>query len=211
MGSLPGSVVKQSRYRLIEVEISDEQFRFVVNIVDDSSNASLLLWDREVVQLLEKRVTDLIGSNMEYVPRKIEELLLGQEVLFKIQSRNSKEYYRRYPYTVNKICNIPEVVEKFVPENIASQVLNTDDKLADLLFVEVSGKGFVIPDLSVVTKQNGIEWIAEGSVKRCLEDEFDNYDDVCFGKIKKTMKKVNVIEDDDEDSVSYTQDLSGAD
>ena len=71
---------------------------------------------------------------MEYVPKKIEELLVGQQVLFKIQTRNSKEYYRRYPYTVNKICNIPEVVEKFVPQNIASQVFNTNVKLADLLF-----------------------------------------------------------------------------
>ena len=71
---------------------------------------------------------------MEYVPKKIEELLVGQEVMFKIQSRNIKEYYRRYPYTVNKICNIPEVVEKFVPQNIVSQVFNTDVKLADLLF-----------------------------------------------------------------------------
>ncbi|XP_047959392.1 uncharacterized protein LOC125204720 [Salvia hispanica] len=152
---------------------------------------------------------------MEYVPKKIEELLVGQEVMFKIQSRNIKEYYRRYPYTVNKICNIPEVVEKFVPQNIVSQVFNTDVKLADLLFgfdiVEVSGKGFVTPDLSVVTKQKGIECFAEGSVKRCLVDEFDSCDDIYFEKIKKKMKKVNVFEDEDEASVNYTQDLSGAD
>ncbi|KAG6421723.1 hypothetical protein SASPL_118280 [Salvia splendens] len=149
---------------------------------------------------------------MKYIPRKIEELLLGQEVLFKVQSRNNKEYYRRYPYTVKKICNIPDIVEKHVPLNIGSQVFNSDVKLYDLLFgvdiVEVSGKGFVTPDLSVVTKANEIEWIAEGSVKRCLEDEFDNCDDVSFGKIKKKMKKVNVIEEDDEASVSYSRDIS---
>ncbi|KAG6436551.1 hypothetical protein SASPL_101452 [Salvia splendens] len=171
-----------------------EWFMFVVNIVDETSNASLLLWDREVVQLIGKRVTDLIGSNME------------------VQSRNSNEYYRRYPYMVKKICNIPDIVEKHVPLNIGSQVLNSDVKLADLLFgadiVEVSGKGFVTPDLSVVTKANGIEWIAEGSVNRCLEDEFDSCDDVSFGKIKKKMKKVNVIEEDDKASVSYSQDIS---
>lgn len=74
------------------------------------------------------------NSVMEYLPKKIEELLLGKEILFKIQNKNSKEFYRRYPYTVNKICNIPEIVEKYVPKNIASQVLNTDVKLADLLF-----------------------------------------------------------------------------
>ncbi|KAG6427539.1 hypothetical protein SASPL_111785 [Salvia splendens] len=68
-------------------DVAVKRFGFIVNIVDDSSNASLLLWDREVVQLIGKRVTDLIG------------------------------------------------------------ILNTDVKLADLLFgsdiVEVSGKGFI--------------------------------------------------------------------
>ncbi|XP_042043352.1 uncharacterized protein LOC121788809 [Salvia splendens] len=191
-------------------DVAVKRFKFVVNVVDDTSNASLLLWDREVVQ----RVTDLIGT-VEYIPRKLEELLLGQKVLFKVQSRNNKEYYCRYPYTVNKICNIPEIVEKHVPLNIGSQVLNSDVKLCDLLFgddiVEVSGKGFVTPDLSVVTKENGVEWVAEGSVKRCLEDEFDSCDDFCFGKIKKKMKKANVIEEEDEASVSYSQDISIAD
>ncbi|XP_047962180.1 uncharacterized protein LOC125207013 [Salvia hispanica] len=129
---------------------------------------------------------------------------------------NSKEFYRRYPYTVNKICNIPEIVEKYVPKNIASQVLNTDVKLADLLFgadiVEVCSKEFVTPDFSTVTKQSGYENIGEGSVKRCLLDEFDAEEVICSDKIKKKMKKVNVIEDDDyEEAISYTQDLSGAD
>ncbi|XP_042065404.1 uncharacterized protein LOC121808911 [Salvia splendens] len=155
---------------------------------------------------------DLIGSNMEnsgveYNPRKLEELLLGQEMLFKVQSRDNKEYYRRYQYTINKICNIQEIVEKHVPLNIGSKVLNSDVKLCDLLFsddiVDVSGKGFVTPDLSVVTKQNGVEWVAEGSVNMCLEDEFDSCDDFCFGKIKKKMKKVNLIEEEDETFVSY--------
>ncbi|XP_042056265.1 uncharacterized protein LOC121800832 [Salvia splendens] len=162
-----------------------EWFRFVVNIVDDTSNASLLLWNGEAIQLIAKRVTDLIGSNMEnnvieYIPRKIEELLLGQEMLFKVQRRNSKEYYRRYLYTVNKICNIPDIVEKLVPLNIGSQVFNSDVKLVDLLFGADIVEGFVTPNLSVVTKADGIEWIAEGSVKRCLEDEFDSCDDVSF-------------------------------
>ncbi|KAG6430842.1 hypothetical protein SASPL_108915 [Salvia splendens] len=120
-------------------DVAVKRFRFVVNVVDDTSNASLLLWDREVVQLIGKRVIDLIGSNMEnsameYIPRKIEELLLGQEVLFKVQSKNSKDDYRRYPYYVNKVCNNLEIVEKHVPLNIGSQVLNSNVKLSDLLF-----------------------------------------------------------------------------
>ncbi|XP_041993957.1 uncharacterized protein LOC121744480 [Salvia splendens] len=86
--------------------------RFVGNIVDYTSNASLLLWDREVVQLTGKKVTNVVGSTterspMDYIPREVEEQLAGQNVLFKVQLRNSKEYYRNYPYNVIKVCNIP--------------------------------------------------------------------------------------------------------
>ncbi|KAG6397631.1 hypothetical protein SASPL_143801 [Salvia splendens] len=79
-----------------------ESIEFVVNIVDDTSNASLLLWDREVVQLIGKRVWF-----------------------------DWKQY--------------GEIVDKHVPLNIGSEVLNSDVKLADLLFgadiVEATGKG----------------------------------------------------------------------
>ncbi|XP_042002319.1 uncharacterized protein LOC121751609 [Salvia splendens] len=44
---------------------SVKRFRFVGNIVDYTSNASLLLWDREVVQLTGKKVTDVVGSTTE--------------------------------------------------------------------------------------------------------------------------------------------------
>ncbi|XP_047949387.1 replication protein A 70 kDa DNA-binding subunit D-like [Salvia hispanica] len=36
-------------------DVAVKRFRFVANIVDDSSNASILLWDREVVQLIGKK------------------------------------------------------------------------------------------------------------------------------------------------------------
>ncbi|XP_047948898.1 uncharacterized protein LOC125194700 [Salvia hispanica] len=65
------------------------RFRFIVNVVDGSSNASLLLWDRECVQLLGKKVDEIrlgheeLGAD-EYIPPEIEEKLLGQTLLFRI-------------------------------------------------------------------------------------------------------------------------------
>ncbi|KAG6408690.1 hypothetical protein SASPL_131709 [Salvia splendens] len=175
----PRSVVKQSRYGLIEVEISDEQIKhddtFLEQGIVDQTGVRV---SREFDDLDVKSLGDVVC--LETCVKKVR-VLDDKKFRFRFVVNivddssnaslllNSKECYRRYPYTVNKSCNIPKVVEKFVPENIASQVLNTDVKLVDLPFgsdiVEVSGKGFVTPDLSVVTKQNEIEWIAEESVK----------------------------------------------
>ncbi|KAG6392708.1 hypothetical protein SASPL_146932 [Salvia splendens] len=103
----PGSVVKQSRYMLIEVEISDERIKH-----DDT--------------FLEQGIVDQTGVR---VSREFDDL---------------------------DVKSLGDVVCL---------------ELVDLPFgsdiVEVSGKGFVTPDLSVFTKQNEIEWIAEESVKRC--------------------------------------------
>ncbi|KAL1534848.1 hypothetical protein AAHA92_30975 [Salvia divinorum] len=44
---------------------SMKRYRFVVNIADDTSNASLLLWDREVAILLGKKVSEIVVSSNE--------------------------------------------------------------------------------------------------------------------------------------------------
>ncbi|KAG6399828.1 hypothetical protein SASPL_141313 [Salvia splendens] len=100
-----------------------KMFKFVVNVVDHTSNASLLLWDREDSQLLGRNVTDFLGNGGQVAPKNsipslIEEILVGQNVLFKLQLKNHIEYYRSYPFTVNKVCNIPEVVDKYTPKDL---------------------------------------------------------------------------------------------
>ena len=71
---------------------------------------------------------------MDCIPKEVEDKIVGQKLLFKVQVRNRKEFYRNYPYTVNKLCSIPEIVEKHVPVNIGSQIFNYDVKLSDILF-----------------------------------------------------------------------------
>ncbi|XP_042029798.1 uncharacterized protein LOC121776681 [Salvia splendens] len=63
-----------------------EWFKFVVNVVDHTSNASLLLWDREGSQLLGRNVTEFLGNGGQVAPKNsipslIEEILMGQKKL----------------------------------------------------------------------------------------------------------------------------------
>ncbi|XP_041999844.1 replication protein A 70 kDa DNA-binding subunit A-like [Salvia splendens] len=63
-----------------------KRFKFVVNVVDHTSNASLLLWDREGSQLLGRNVTDFLGNGGQVAPKNsipslIEEILVGQKKL----------------------------------------------------------------------------------------------------------------------------------
>ncbi|KAG6402945.1 hypothetical protein SASPL_135160 [Salvia splendens] len=201
-----------------------KRFKFVVNVVDHTSNASLLLWDREDSQLLGRSVTDFLGNGGQVAPKNsipalIEEILVGQNVLFKLQLKNHIEYYRSYPFTVNKVCNLPEVVDKYTPTDLGEQIFKFDTKLSDLLFgadlaevsqkpyattdlsslgnenisdlfvegselnvgvvvAEGSQKVFDTPDLSTVSNDKNHGWGAEGSVKRCLDLEFDRCADV---------------------------------
>ncbi|KAG6408288.1 hypothetical protein SASPL_131293 [Salvia splendens] len=148
------------------------RFKFVVNVVDHTSNASLLLWDREGTQLLGRNVIDLLGNGGQVAPNNsirslIEEILVGQNVLFKLQLKNHIEYYRSYPFTVNKVCNIPEVVDRYIPKDLGEQIFNFEPKLSDLLFgadlAEVSQKPYGTSDLAILDNDDSSEFSVGGS------------------------------------------------
>ncbi|KAG6414282.1 hypothetical protein SASPL_127000 [Salvia splendens] len=149
-----------------------EWFKFVVNVVDHTSNASLLLWDREGNQLLGRNVTDFLGNGGQDAPKNsipalIEEILVGQNILFKLQLKNHIEYYISYPFTVNKVCNLPEIVDKYTPKDLGEQIFKFDTRLSDLLFgvdlAEVSRKSYVTTDLSTVANESISELFVEGA------------------------------------------------
>ncbi|XP_042067056.1 uncharacterized protein LOC121810327 [Salvia splendens] len=187
-------VLRRWRQRITSLTV---QYRFVVNIVDDTSNTSLLVWDREGIQLIGKKVYEFVGADNQILPvediaKEIAKKLVGQSVLFKLQFRNQLEYYKSYPHTVNKVCNIPHVVEKYTPQPLGSQEVRKELKLSDLIFgsdlPEVSQKSFVTPDLSSVTNEINHERNIEGSVKRCLEDDFNCCDDIVGCQKNKNQK-----------------------
>ncbi|XP_042018976.1 uncharacterized protein LOC121766799 [Salvia splendens] len=139
--------------------------KFIVNIVDDTSNTSVLVWDRKGIQLIGKKVYEFVGADNQVLPiediaKEIEKKLVGQ----------------------------------ITPLKLGSQEAKRELKLSDLIFgsdlSEVSQKSFVTPDLSSVTNEINHECNIEGSVKRCLENDFNSYDDI-FSSQKNKNKKVN--------------------
>ncbi|XP_042045059.1 uncharacterized protein LOC121791071 [Salvia splendens] len=111
----------------------------------------------------------------------------------------------RYPFKVIKVCNLPEIVDKYVPECLDSQPASPGLKLSDMLFgsdlAEISDKAFVTPVLSIITKDSSLECNVESSVKRCLEVDFDSCDD-SFGEMLKKKKKKKKKKKRKEDSGS---------
>ncbi|KAG6433371.1 hypothetical protein SASPL_104982 [Salvia splendens] len=146
-----------------------KRFKFVVNVVDHTSNASLLLWDREGTQLLGRNVTDFLGNGGQVAPNNsipslIEEILVGQNVLFKLQLKNHIEYYRSYPFTVNKVCNISEVVDRYTPKDLGEQIFNFEPKLSDLLFgADLAEKPYGTSDLAILDNDDSSEFSVGGS------------------------------------------------
>ncbi|KAL1555188.1 hypothetical protein AAHA92_15660 [Salvia divinorum] len=115
-------------------QFSLPRHRFVVNVVNDSDNASLLLVQLE---------NDFASSN-------------------------------NYPYTVNKICNIPHVVEKYIPPGFEGS--NSDLAVTHTLPGSDTGENvvpdFVLPSSSSLPKDTPSTHIAERPTKRCLSLEF---------------------------------------
>ncbi|KAG6394864.1 hypothetical protein SASPL_145454 [Salvia splendens] len=135
-----------------------KRFKFVVNVVDHTSNASLLLWDREGSQLLGRNVTDFLGNGGQVAPENsipalIEEILVGQNV-------SQKAY-------------VTTDLSTLANENISELFVEGSELNFGVHIAEGSQKVFVTPDLSTVSNEKNHGWVVEGSVKRCLDLEFD--------------------------------------
>ncbi|XP_057792171.1 uncharacterized protein LOC131009002 [Salvia miltiorrhiza] len=126
---------KRCSKKVVKVE---QRFMIRVNVVDATSNATLLLWDRECVQLIGKRAweVDVSTAVVDGIPKEIENKLLEKFVLFKVQMRNDADFRLDQPYTINKVCVTPEIVEKFASKIMESQTENSaaNESLTDLAF-----------------------------------------------------------------------------
>lgn len=91
-----------------------------------------------VLQVGEK---DVIGP-------EIENILIGQVVLFKVQLRNESEFRKDRPYTVNKICNVHEIVNKYSVGYFDDDELSTKADIGDSSFLEECDSLTQITDLS---------------------------------------------------------------
>ncbi|KAG6407492.1 hypothetical protein SASPL_130483 [Salvia splendens] len=146
-----------------------KRFKFVVNVVDHTSNASLLLWDREGSQLLGRNVTDFLGNGGQVAPKNSIPALI-EEILV---SRKS--------YVTTDLSTLAN-------ENISKLLVEGAEFNSVVDAAEGSQKVFVTPDLSAISNDTNHGWGVEGSVKRCLDLEFDKCDHGDEVQIKKKEK-----------------------
>ncbi|KAG6421126.1 hypothetical protein SASPL_117675 [Salvia splendens] len=87
------------------------RYKFIVNIVDDTSNTSLLVWDRKGIQLIGKKVYEFVGDDnqvlpMEDIAKEIEKKLVGQSMLFKLQFRNQLDIASQLDVSIEEVKDI---------------------------------------------------------------------------------------------------------
>ncbi|XP_039143936.1 uncharacterized protein LOC120281064 [Dioscorea cayenensis subsp. rotundata] len=95
------------------------RFKVQVRVIDDTGNASFLLWDLECLQLLGKIANDLrhdstkISMNESYLAEI--DTLVERKILFKVQikTQNIMQHYEMLPILFDSI-NLTEVSSKLV-------------------------------------------------------------------------------------------------
>ncbi|XP_057767225.1 replication protein A 70 kDa DNA-binding subunit B-like [Salvia miltiorrhiza] len=186
--------------------VANKRFMVKVNVVDASSDATMLLWDREYVKLLGKRAWEIDVEGVEprdscNIPKEIKEKFLHRVILFKVQLRNDGDFRFDEPYTVKKICITPEIVEKHAAEFLYSlnDVKSQNDSaksFSDISFADDVVTEMQIPvsetdeayggDFEKIVKE-GNELIETG--KRKIENLFEESVNVKKGKLNVKVEK----------------------
>ena len=74
----------------------------------------------------------------------MEDRLCGKNFLFKVQLKDHFDYPVSHPFTVNKVCKTPEIVEKYIPEGFVSEPISSQVKLSNLLFGDDPAEVFLL-------------------------------------------------------------------
>lgn len=83
------------------------------------------------------------------IPDEIQNILMGQTVLFKVQLRNETDFNKDRPYNISKICNDPNIVKTY---SICFESC-TNDKNGDLKFYEECN---ALPKITELGSTDGI-------------------------------------------------------
>ncbi|KAG6408075.1 hypothetical protein SASPL_131078 [Salvia splendens] len=204
----PGRVIAQSKYRLIEIEISNEKWL-------GPSRGCLLSPTAGVLQSCCGCSLSLARSSWVW-PAGC--MIKGHVKFFNLAPVNQEGHRIGGEYD--------DLHLKSLEDLSCLKIFESDVKLSDLLFgndlaevsqkspdmstlmnenvndwcvggfefpfgadvEEVSHNAFLTPDLPTATNGKGLEWVAEGCVKRCLDLEFEECDDVCGFQPKKKEK-----------------------
>nr|CAD1824598.1 unnamed protein product [Ananas comosus var. bracteatus] len=102
-------------------------FYFQLRVIDESGSASLILFDREVVQFLQSTAAQLhqqvlLTGDMSQVPEKLDEFL-EKLMLFKIRIKDNNINHPKPVYTVNKLSSDKTLIDEFLKKSILIEVI----------------------------------------------------------------------------------------
>ncbi|XP_057799609.1 uncharacterized protein LOC131015282 isoform X2 [Salvia miltiorrhiza] len=68
-------------------ESAEMKYKLIINIVDDSGSSPIILWDKEIKQVIGKSAAEVNveGAEEFVVPKEIQDVLLQEKFMFKIK------------------------------------------------------------------------------------------------------------------------------
>ncbi|XP_025640561.1 uncharacterized protein [Arachis hypogaea] len=192
------------------------RFKVEVMVYDSTGSISLLLWDREITQLCDKREEqvmeeDEIGDD-EYPP--ILDNMMDKRVLFKINVKSANINHRDQVYTVMKVCDDDEIIQKNLPKKMQSNqsisiieinCSNSVDMFENIIHLNVDADpqfSDILDECVSSLKHKTSSKRASSGMKYGFNSAIDNNDDGQFSTNKFSRKyrkgqKIQVIEGDE--------------
>nr|GMC89374.1 putative transposase [Ipomoea batatas] len=163
------------------------RYRLIVRVVDKTSDAPLLLWDKECTELIGMSAFDLKSkySQDDYeIPTELESLR-NKAMVFKVSIKDEHLKNPAKPIPVLKITNDQELVSVYCPS-----LTDDHDELSKMIGEELqdeesddseSGDEASSPAVQQSLKairEDSSEKVEPGATKRCLLDQFSSSQDV---------------------------------
>ncbi|XP_047974667.1 uncharacterized protein LOC125216922 [Salvia hispanica] len=154
-------------------------------VFDGTSTAELVLWDKECVQILQKKASELDCAQVvspNNVPKEIEDCVVGKIFLFKVALRNEDDFLHLKPYNVKKVITDVALIEKYSVNVVANlEASKTAATYEDMYLNECSTLSQIVdfPDLGSDVdslKVFGDKFLSPSSsgVKNCLVVNLDD-------------------------------------
>nr|XP_043614451.1 uncharacterized protein LOC122586527 [Erigeron canadensis] len=121
----PGDSIWCRKEKKIATEVGPK-FRVTMRVQDNTGSASFVMWDRDVQKLLglsahDIRQRQLNNDDDETYPHELEGLL-NVKVAFKIKIDKYNVKHKGSAYTVNKMCDDPDIIAELEDEENDNEV-----------------------------------------------------------------------------------------
>nr|XP_043639701.1 replication protein A 70 kDa DNA-binding subunit A-like [Erigeron canadensis] len=145
----PGDSIWCRKEKKIATEVGPK-FRVTMRVQDSTGIASFVMWDRDVQKLLglsayDIRQRQLNNNDDETYPYELEGLL-NVKVAFKIKIDKYNVKHKGSAYTVNKMCDDPDIIAELEDEENDNEVQQQEAMLEIVLAVKLAEESQGGPD-----------------------------------------------------------------